>query len=455
MDQWFTIKTKEKDSIAILVKKADADFTNLKLTFDELSKWLFSKGIQHGTRTEVLNQIVQDVEKVEFPAVIAQGILPEDGISAKLVPAVGSETSVEYDVNDKIDFKRLFTIPTVSRGQLLARKRIATEGKPGITVFGKPLPAKKGKDLIVKNGENTVFHQDDLCIYATADGEVSFQSHCIHVYPVYRINGDLSLKTGHIDFVGNVHVTGDVPSGFKIQAKGDIRIEGLVEAAEIITPGSVVIAGGVLGQGKGMIRCGGNFTSLYVNQGTIWAGENIEVAQSILYSQCEAGQDILCLSGKGNISGGTIKAGNKISANEIGNETYTKTFIYMETKEIDRKQLMEIEEKINELQKNLIKLQQLKDVMLKQVSQKADAAAQATVNRIQMTLNQTSDQLAQLYLEKNSLSVQQNEASHIFVKGILHPNVEIGIGKYKRKTQSPFQASKVFMKDKEIVIHSI
>ncbi|WNB90377.1 FapA family protein [Bacillus sp. NEB1478] len=455
MDQWFSIETKDKDTKAILFKKDHVDFSNIDITEDMVSKWLKEKNIQHGIRSEVVYQLMQNLEGIHFPVIIAEGKLPEDGAAAQLVPVIGTEFTIEHDSNVRIDFKRLLKIPTVSSGQLIARKKTATEGRPGISVFGKPIPAKNGKEINIKNGENTFFHLEDLGIYATADGEVSFNTHSVNVYPVYRVNGDLSLKTGHIDFIGNVHVTGDVPSGFKIQAKGDIRIEGLVEAAEITTPGSIVIAGGVLGQGKGSIRCGGNFTSLYVNQGRILAGESIEVAQSILYSHCEAGNNIFCVTAKGNISGGTIKAGNQIHANEIGNETYTKTFIYMEEQELDNQSIMEIEQKITELQKTLEKLQQLKDAIVRQSAQPS-GSSQSTINRIEMTLNQTAEQLSMLNVEKiKHITSEQNEKAQITIKGTLYPNVEISMGKYKRKVQSPFHSAKVFMEDKEIVIHSL
>ncbi|MDR7072166.1 DUF342 domain-containing protein [Fictibacillus barbaricus] len=455
MDQWFNINTKDEETKAILFKKENADFAELDITLDKLTKWLKEKNILHGIRTEVLYQLIQNIENIHFPVVIAQGILPVNGTSAELIPLIGQETAIASDNNDKIDFKRLFTIPTVTSGQLIARKKNATEGKPGISVYGKPIPAQKGKEIRIKNGENTVFNTEDLGIYATVDGEVSFQAHYVNVYPVYKVNGDLSLKTDHINFVGNVHVTGNVPSGFKIQAMGDVRIEGLVEAAEISTPGSIVIAGGVLGRGNGLIRCGGNFTSLYVTQGVIIAGESITVAQSILYSHCEAGNKITCLTGKGNVSGGTIKAGNQISANEIGNETYSKTFIYIDQKEINNEPFIELELKINEAEKTLDKLQRLKDAMVRQTAQEK-ASSQSTINRIEISLNQTAEQLSLLKCEKNNLITQkQEESSQIIVKGTLYPNVEIGIGKYKRKVQSPFQSAKVFMKEKEIVIHSL
>ncbi|KZE65896.1 hypothetical protein AWM68_05820 [Fictibacillus phosphorivorans] len=446
MDQWFDIKREQKDTRALLFKK-EAAIPADQISFSGLAAWIGSKGIKHGVRKEVLNLIVENLDTYSFPAEIAKGKLPIDGKPAQLIPAYETECDVKVEESQKVDFKRLFTIPTVEFGEIVARKQAATDGIPGITVFGEPLPAKKGKDLHIKNGENTVFNAEDLCVYASKSGEVTHHKNVVHIYPVYRVQGDVSLKTGHIDFVGNVHIKGDVPSGFKILAQGDVRIEGVVEAAEIISQGNVVIGGGVLGQGKGLIRCAGNFTSLYISQGTIYAGENIEVAQTIMHSHCEAGQSVRCLNGKGNISGGTCIAGSEISANEIGNETYSKTLLYIKTNENSGQIKVGYEQKMLDLELNLKKLNQLKAVMEEKKMDKV------TIDKIVNTILQTNHQLTELKEEKaandNSLH------SMVTVKGILHPNVEIGIGKYKRKVHSPFQSAKVFMEDKEIVIHSL
>jgi uncharacterized protein len=456
MDQWFSMQLQEQETIAILVKKSGVEINSEEITYDHLSAWIDSKGIKHGIQSEVIREIAESVQTFNFPAEIAKGKLPVHGDSAQLIPVTEKNLLINNNPgNEKVDFKRLFTIPTVAFGQLVASKRPAAEGTPGITVTGEPIPAKRGKDLKVSNGENTVFNEEDLGVYVTASGEVSFRSNCVNVYPVYKVDGDLSLKTGHIDFVGNVHVTGDVPSGFKINAQGDVRIEGLVEAAEIVAAGNIVVGGGVLGQGKGSIRCGGNFTSLYINQGNVIAGEDIEAAQSILYSHCEAGKNITCLSGKGNIAGGTCIAENMITANEIGNETYSKTLIYMKIKDPERKGTFNGDTTIKELQANLEKLQQLKDAMIRQagITNQMD---QGTLNKIENTIKQTSAQLTELYIERNNLAVKnQNNSSHVIIKGTLYPNVEISIGKYKRRVQSSFQSAKVYMEDKEIVINSL
>jgi uncharacterized protein len=199
----------------------------------------------------------------------------------------------------------------------------------------------------------------------------------------------------------------------------------------------------------------GNFTSLYINQGSIIAGENIEVVQSILHSHCEAGKSIICLSGKGNIAGGTCIAEKMILANEIGNETYSKTSIYIKMKEPEKKPVFEGDMKMKDLQSSLEKLQQLKGTLIKQslITNKID---HAMINKIENTIHQTTAQLTELYMQKNKLAEKdQNESSYVIIKGTLHPSVEISIGKYKRKVQSPFQSAKVYMEEKEIIINSL
>jgi uncharacterized protein len=455
MDHWFSIKLLEKETIAILVKKSGVEINPEEVTYDLLSAWINSKGIKQGILSEVIHEIAENIVTFHSPVEIAKGILPVHGEPARLIPAAEARSLINNPENEKVDFKRLFTIPTVTFGQLIARKREASDGTPGITVFGEPIPAKRGKDVKVKNGENSVFNEENLGVYAAASGEVSYRSNCVNVYPVYKVDGDLSLKTGHIDFVGNVHVTGDVPSGFKINAQGDVRIEGVVEAAEIVAAGNIVVGGGVLGQGKGSIRCGGNFTSLYINQGNIMAGENIEAAQSILHSYCEAGKNIICISGKGNIAGGTCIAENVITANEIGNETYSKTLIYMKLQEPQPNKTFSGDGKIKELQLNLEKLQQLKDALIRQAGN-SNRLDQATVSKIDNTIDQTSAKLSELYIEKTNFAIKdQINSSHVIIKGTLHPNVEISIGKYKRRVQSPFQSAKVYMEEKEIIINSL
>ena len=76
----------------------------------------------------------------------------------------------------------------------------------------------------------------------------------INVFPVYEVNGDVDYNTGNIDFVGTIVIRGNVRSGFKVKADGDIRIIGSVEGAELEAAGSIEISAGIIGQNKGLLK---------------------------------------------------------------------------------------------------------------------------------------------------------------------------------------------------------
>src|SRR5690606_12118002 len=98
-----------------------------------------------------------------------------------------------------------------------------------------------------------------LKAYAVIDGQVSItENDKINVFPIFEVKGDVDFRVGNIDFVGMVLIRGNVLSGFKIKATGDIRIMGEVEAADLEAGENIEIMAGVVAQGKGSIIAGRN-----------------------------------------------------------------------------------------------------------------------------------------------------------------------------------------------------
>ena len=69
-----------------------------------------------------------------------------------------------------------------------------------------------------------------------------------------EIDGNVDYAVGSINYVGDVHVHGDVLSGFSIQAMGDITVDGVVEACTIEAGGDLVVAKGIAGSDQAIIR---------------------------------------------------------------------------------------------------------------------------------------------------------------------------------------------------------
>ena len=98
-----------------------------------------------------------------------------------------------------------------------------------MTVLGQDLAARDGKAATVPKGRNTALTEDGTALVATRTGHVEFNGRTFQVKSVMDIDGNVDYSTGHINFLGDVHVHGDVCTGFIVRAMGNITVDGVVE----------------------------------------------------------------------------------------------------------------------------------------------------------------------------------------------------------------------------------
>jgi len=106
-------------------------------------------------------------------------------------------------------------IQNVIKGGRLAQKIPAEKGKPGKTLLGRYTEAKNGKDIPIPLGKNTRLAEDQLTVVAETNGQVLLVKNQINVEPVMTIEGNVSIKTGNIMFLGTVYVKGSVDDGLQ------------------------------------------------------------------------------------------------------------------------------------------------------------------------------------------------------------------------------------------------
>ena len=447
----------------------EATLTQLKALTDEVSvskedliQYLKENEVVFGIDENVIDEVIVSLQSdiaLEDKVIVARGIEPIKGDDAYLVPIQFTKERVIDEKQLHVDLKKVIEIPNVTQEELIGEKIPATEGHPGTNVSGEEVPPKPGKDFILRKGKNTRISDDRLKIYAIVDGQMSVQGKVIHVYPIYEVNGDIDMKIGNIDFVGNVNIRGNVPTGFEIKAKGDIRIHGSVEGAVLDAGGSIYIQAGIVAQNRGMIRAKQDLHTTYINQGDIVVDGDIHVAQGILHSQCTAGGNIVCTSGKGTIVGGIISAGKNIELNEAGNSMGTVTSFYIGT----HKQLLEkeklLENQVADSKDELEKLEKLKKAYELKEKQGTPLTQQERITKLRirssvLLLNEkvknSSEELKELQEELGS-----PEYGCISVLGTLYPNVNITFGKYSRRVTKNYRGVKVSFEEKEIKILSL
>ena len=108
---------------------------------------------------------------------------------------------------------------------------------------------------------------------AEINGQVMITGGKITVEPVYTVEGDVSLKTGNILFLGTVIVKGNVEDGFSVKASGNIEVKGSVGKCELDAEGDIVVHQGIAGKSAALIRAGKNVVSRFIENAPVETGD--------------------------------------------------------------------------------------------------------------------------------------------------------------------------------------
>ncbi|MCD1257793.1 DUF342 domain-containing protein [Paenibacillus athensensis] len=438
LDYYITISlSDDKLTAFLLISNADESFT---VRFDQLEDLLRANQIVHGVDTAQLALIAADPKPYFYQKiVIATGTRPIDGQNGyiRYVYDLENDTKKPLELEDgTVNYKEVISLNNVKKGQLIGQRFLATEGTPGRAVTGEVLYAKSGKEARFKIGKNVITDPEQMAMYAAMDGMVvKTDRDKVNVFPVYEINGNVDYNIGNIDFIGTVVVRGNVLPGFKIRASGDIRVTGGVEAAELEAEGSIEISAGIVGQNKAHVKAGKNVKSSFIQDAVVEAGEEITVSQSIMHSTIRAGRAVNCKGTKGLIVGGTVQAGERVTARTIGNAMATTTSIEVGVAPELRNEMIQLRGQLKLNMENLEKTDKAL-ALLDQLAAIGQLGADKVAMRIKLnhTRKQTFEEQSAikdriLEIEK---SLEETERAKVEVISAIYGGAKIVIGRYTK-----------------------
>ena len=136
------------------------------------------------------------------------------------------------------------------------------------------------------------------------------------------VDFDVDYHVGHIDFVGDVEIHGDVLDDLHIKSGKSIVVTGHVGdcCLEALTD---ITLGGMSGHQHGTIRCGGIFRARYINGVSLDALDNIFIANEIIDSQVQTAKALSCPAAR--VIGGCCTALKGIDVGEVGSESNIPT----------------------------------------------------------------------------------------------------------------------------------
>ncbi|MGF9695588.1 DUF342 domain-containing protein [Paenibacillus sp. MABNR03] len=459
LEQCLSVVLSEDKSTAYLeFSKQEEGFA---CTLDELEQYIAGQGIKYGVLREALLVFVNQPETfINSQCKIAEGIPAVPGTDGYIKVLVGMDDSDErrpLEAEDgKVDYKEVTRLNNVKSGQIIAERIPPVEGTVGRAVTGEEIPFRPGKDARFKIGKNVVINPDGSAMYAALDGLVTkTEGNKLNVFPVYEINGDVDYNVGNIDFVGTVVIRGNVLTGFKIRAAGDIRVVGGVEGAELEAGGSVEITGGIIGYNKGLVQAGHNVKCTFIQEGNVDAGEDVLVSQSIMHSNIRAGRAVICAGTKGLIVGGSIQAGENVSARIIGNSMSTVTSIEVGVLPKLRNELSDLRKGLREQMDSLDKTKKAL-ILLDQLA----AAGQLSPDKMSMRIKLTATQKSALRLNEDTKMrifeiekvLEDTSRARVDILKMIYGGSKIVIGRYTKFIKDPLSRISFYYHDGDITM---
>ncbi len=388
---------------------------------------------------------------------IAKGKAPTPGRDAELnfffETGVFRKACLE-DEYGRVDFRQIQTVQNVTTGQVIAEKIPATPGEPGSDVRGKELPPVAGKDKAIKLGKNVAFNEDGTKTLATSGGEPSYNSGRISVQPVHELKGDVNFDTGNISFSGNLVIRGNVESGFKVEADGDVTIYGNVDSADIRSGGNLLIQGGISGMDKSEIYCAGDFSAKYIEHASVNCEGTLTAKEAIMHCQVSADNKIIVEGGKGLIVGGMVRAGEEISAKTIGSRLGTVTELDVGVKPKTKQELQDLETQIRQNTDSLEKAEKA-IVILGKMPNLPDDKKEMLQNLVKTSYAlkaQISEAEVRHQEILNEIQNPSKEKGRIRIKETIYPGVRVTMGKTTIMIQDEIKYATLVYSEGEIQI---
>lgn len=430
----FNVEIAEDNMEAYIIfyaNPAPAEEEKSEIDVEDLKAELKKQKVIYGIDEELLVELAKDrVYNKKY--IVATGLPRLNPVPGRIEYEfnIAKDYKPEVDGEGNVDFHKLSVISRVQEGDLLATLYQTTEGQNGYDVTGKELIPARGKMLRLLFGKNTRLSEDKLKLYADTAGMVKMVGDKITVSDVYEVHTNVGTSTGDIEFDGSILIEGNVITGFKVKAKNDIEVIGVVEGAELEAGGNIVLRSGVQGMGRSVIRAKGDIVTKFIEQATVYCDGNIR-SEAILHSEVSCKGEIVVDGKKGMISGGKIRAREGVTSKILGSHMGTSTLIDVGVDPVLYDEYNQVKKDFARLTEELNKLEQVVNLLNKKKSfdgeldaKKAEMYKSAIKNKI-IVANDLK--VAEKRMKELGEILESRNSGSVIVRGNVYSGVRIGI----------------------------
>lgn len=401
------------------------------MTPQELVQDLLTRGIKSGIKKDEILKFFSRRQYCEN-ILVAQGRLPVQGKDAYIEYKFNTDKKAKPTLKEdgSVDFFNLNILNHCNKGDELAILHPEVPGEPGSNIMGDKIMPAEVKKAAFDYGHNIEMSEDGQKLISLVDGHVELVDGAVFVSDELVVE-NVDNSTGNIDYEGNVQINGNVFTNFRVKAKGDIMVKGVVEGAHLEAGGNIIITRGMNGMGKGVLRAEGNIVAKFLENVTAEA-KGYVASESILHSRISAGGEVNVDGKRGFITGGRVCATGSIDVKTLGSEMGADTVIEVGADPAVKERIKQLQQQIAEDMKTL---QMVQPIL---VSTKQKLAQGVRLNDEQIKYVQTlvlANEQKTKSLEESNKELQELQKqvgnpldTVVRVHGMVYPGTRICIG---------------------------
>lgn len=447
------------DNMTVTARFYPASSGGSRMDEQEILNDLQYAGIRTGVQKEEIQRFLQEpVYCTDYT--VAKGQPPVPGTDARITYFFNTDVNLKPKRNEDgtVDYHELDTICHVNAGDLLARLTPAKPGQVGTDVCGHEIKPYIGKELKLSYAHNITLSEDGTELYSDVNGHVSLVEGKVFVADIYEVPADVDNSIGNINYVGNIHVRGNVKGGFTVTAKGDIVVEGVVEDSVLQAGGQIIVKRGIHGKTKGTLKAGGNIVCSFIENAIVEAGGYIET-ESILHSQVSAGSEVKVNGRKGFITGGMIRAGSLIEALTIGSEMGATTNLEVGIAPERKERYTQLQKELAQLEKEIDQIRPILATYSKKMSSGESLKPETVVyiQKLARALQSSQQRHAETKREFTELheEIARGNAARIKIKRSIYPGVTVSISDVSMTLKEERSFCQLLKEQGEIVIRTL
>jgi uncharacterized protein (DUF342 family) len=294
----------------------------------------------------------------------------------------------------------------------------APEGRAGWDLRGAALGPERGAAAPLGHDDSVTETPagDGVRLAAARSGTLHYDGRDLKISSLKGIKGDVGKATGNISFPGELRIQGNVESGFSVMAGLNVLVGGRAGSSLVSAGGKAVIAGGVKGAGKGVVRARSTIETAFAEEATLLAVEDIIAAAGCVRCNIKTNGKLRVTGETGKLAGGVCRARRGVEVWELGSEKGNRT-------EVSFGQDYLVKDQIETLEGELEKV----DAALKQIGERIAAAGSApavldAARAEKVKGLKTREQLnMKLFTLRERFEVHHE--SELRVRGPVHPGV--------------------------------